>query len=97
MTRYYQQDRVLGPEQNLQEVTTHREDVFITVWQRGHAVTVNKEMCCSRHNLFLYFGLKVGVCPKRGVLTGSALFKSKSPDECCEEHFECQKAIFLNH
>lgn len=83
------------PLRNLQEVTTRREDVYFIVWQPGHAVTVNKAVCCICHNLFLYFCLKVSVCPERGVFTVRALFKSKSPDERWEEHFKCQQTMFL--
>lgn len=52
-------------------------------------------MCCICHNLFLYFSLKVSICPERGTFTVRAQFKSKSPDECCEEHFKCQQTMFL--
>lgn len=33
----------------------------------------------------------MSICLKRGVLTVRALFTSRSPDECHEEHFKCQK------
>lgn len=49
----------------------------------GHAVTVNKEIGCRCHNLFLYFCLKVSYCPETGGLRVRALFKREMPDECC--------------
>lgn len=63
------QNRVFSdPETNLQEMTTRGEDVYFIVWQLGLAVTVNKAMRCTCHNLFWYFCLKMSVCPwKRGL------------------------------
>lgn len=90
------QNRVSNdPLTNLQEVTTRKKDVYFIVWRLGHTVIVNQAMCCICHNLFWYFCLKVSVCPKRRLLTVRALFKSRSPDECCEEHFKCQQTMFL--
>lgn len=95
--------QVQGPKQNrvyndplinLQEVTTHREDVYFIHEQLGHAVTVNKAM----RYITTYFGTAVSkwaFVPERGGLTVRALFKSTSPDECCEEHFKCQQTMFL--
>lgn len=86
------QNRVSNdPLTNLQEVTTRKKDVYFIVWRLGHTVIVNQAMCCICHNLFWYFCLKVSVCPQRRLLTVRALFKSRSPDECREEHFKCQQ------